>query len=184
MPAFAMVRYVAGTAIVNDVPPALAVPVSGVFNGAVLPNVTCVDALNPVPVIVTCCGVVAPAIKPRFGENEDCVGKTLSMFVASAAADLSVVFPSFGSVTVALFVTLENALVATEAVSVNELLPPAAASAAPVYVHVTTCAFCAPATQAQPAPVLETKLRPAGNVSVTTMFPLVGPVPVFVALIV
>lgn len=182
VPAFAAARYEVGTVMVSEVPAALAVPVSGVFSGVVLPKVTCVEPLNPVPVIVICCAVVAPAISPRFGVNEDCVGTMLSMFVASGAADLSVVFPSLGSATVALFVTLGNAPVATETVSVNELVPPAAESATPVYVHVTTCAFCAPATQAQPEPVLETKLRPAGNVSVTTTFPLVGPVPPFVTL--
>src|ERR1019366_6959227 len=107
-----------GTLITSDVPAALAVPVSGVFNGAVVPSVTIVELLNPVPVIVICCAEVARAIKPRFGEKEACVGTALSMFVGASVDDLSLALPSLGSETVAPFVTLGNAPGATETVSV------------------------------------------------------------------
>jgi hypothetical protein len=181
LPAFATASSAAGTLTVNDVPAALAVPVNGVFNGGVLPRVTCVELLNPVPVKMICCAEVAPAIKPRFGENDDCVGTALSILVGASVADLSVLFASLGSATVAVFVTLGNAPGASETVSVNVLLPPAAASAGPEYVHVTACPF---ARQDQFAPALETRVRPAGKVSVTVMAPVVAPVPVFVTLMV
>lgn len=44
------------------------------------------------------------------------------------------------------------------------------------------CAFCAPTVHAQPAPALETNVKPLGSVSVTTILPFVGPVPPLVAL--
>jgi hypothetical protein len=104
------------------------------------------------------------------------------MFVTSAGDDLSVLFASLGSATVAVFVTLGNAPGATETVRVTVLLPPAAASAEPEYVHVTACPV---AVQDHPPAVLpETNVRPAGKVSVTVMFPVVGPVPALVTLMV
>ncbi len=121
----------AGTLTISVVPSVLAVPVSDA-----VPNVTLVELLKPTPVIVRVCADVAPATSPVLGENDVNVGVTLSMFVAASVADLSVVFESFGSLTVAEFVTLGNALGPTETVSVTVLFPPAAASAVPVYVHV------------------------------------------------
>src|SRR5579864_7097818 len=73
LPAFAVVRSEAGTLIVIEVPAALAVPVSG----GLLPRVTVVELLNPVPVMMSCCAEVAPAINPTFGENEVSVGAAL-----------------------------------------------------------------------------------------------------------
>lgn len=147
LPALARANSAVGTLITSDVPAALAVPVSGVFNGAVEPSVTIVELLNPVPVIVICCADVAPAIKPRFGKKEACVGTALSMLVMSLGDDLSVDLPSLGSETVTMFVTVKPAAVdevialgATETVSVNVVLP-AGTRAAPVYVQVTICAF-------------------------------------------
>jgi len=174
----ALAKSLAGTVIVNDVPAALAVPVSA----GLLPRVTWVELLNPVPVNVICCGVTpVPTIRPALGENEDCVGTALSMLVESLA-DLSVDFESLGSATVAVFVTLGNAPGATETVRVTVLLPPAAASAGPEYVHVTACPV---AVHDHPPAVLpETNVRPAGKVSVTVMLPVVGPVPELVTLMV
>lgn len=182
LPAFASASSAGGTLIVNEVPAALAVPVSGVFSGAVLPRVTCVELLNPVPVMVICCAEVAPAISPRFGENADCVGTTLSMFVGASVADLSLLLASLGSATVAVFVTLGNAPGATDTVRMTVLFPPAAVSAGPEYVHVTACPV---AVHDHPPAVLpETNVRPADTVSVTVTFPVVGPVPELVTLMV
>ena len=182
LPAFATTSSAAGTLMTSEVPAALAVPVSGVFSGAVLPRVTCVELLNPVPVMVICCAEVAPAISPRFGENADCVGTTLSTFVGASVADLSLLLASLGSATVAVFVTLGNAPGATDTVRVTVQFPPAAASAGPEYVHVTACPV---AVHDHPPAVLpETNVRPAGKVSVTVMLPVVGPVPELVTLMV
>lgn len=129
----AVVRSLAGRVIVNEVPAALAVPV----NGPLLPMVTCVELLNPVPVSVICWEVTpVPTIRPVLGENEDCVGTALSMLVGASVADLSVVTVSPGSETEAVFVTVktvgeEMAFGPTDTFSVSVLLPPAAASAGP-----------------------------------------------------
>jgi hypothetical protein len=124
----ALAKSLAGTVIVNDVPAALAVPVSA----GLLPRVTWVELLNPVPVKVICWGVTpVPTIRPALGEKEDSAGFALSMFVMSGADDLSVLLESLGSATVAVFVTLGNAPGATETDRVTVLLPPAAASAGP-----------------------------------------------------
>ena len=173
-----LAKSLGGTVIVNDVPAALAVPVSA----GLLPRDTWVELLNPVPVNVICWGVTpVPTIRPALGENEDCVGAALSMFVTSAGDDLSVLLESLGSATVAVFDTLGNAPGTTETVRVTVLLPPAAASAEPEYVHVTACPV---AVHDQFAPEPETKLRTAGRLSVTVTLPVVGPVPVFVTLMV
>lgn len=177
LPAFAVASAAGGTLIVSEVPAVLAVPVSG----GLLPRVTWVELLKPDPVMVICCAEVAPATKPRAGENEDCVGTMLSMLVTSAGDDLSVLLESLGSATVAVFVTLGNAPGATETVRVTVLLPPAAASAGPEYVHVTACPAAA---HVQFAPEPETKVSTAGKLSVTVTLPVVGPVPVFVTLMV
>jgi len=180
----AVAKSAIGTVIVKEVPAAFAVPPVS----TALPKLTCVELLKPVPVNVSCWGEVAPAITPRAGVNDDKVGVALSMLVGSVA-DLSVVLLSFGSDTVTELVTAkvvgdEIAFGPIDTVIVNVLLPPPAASAGPEYVHVTTCAFCAPAEQAQLAPALETKIRPVGKVSVTVIAPVVGAVPLFVSVIV
>ncbi len=177
----ATTRSAAGMLIISEVPGPLAVPVSGVLSGATVPRVTNVEAFNPVPVIVICCAEVAPAIRPRFGKNAVCVGTALSTFAAVSLFVLSVLLPSLGSATVAMFVTLGNAPGATEAVSVNVLLPPGA-RAAPLYVQMTIRGLCVQSTHAQLAPVLETYPTPAGKLSVTVMLPVVGPEPLLVTL--
>lgn len=182
LPASAATSSAAGTLMTSEVPSALAVPFNCVLRGAVVPSVTNVEAFNPVPVIVICCADVAPAIKPKFGEIADCVGTMLSTFAGESVAVLSVLLPSLGSATVAMFVTLGKAPGATEALSVNVLLPPGA-RAAPVYVQMTMGGVCVPATQAQLAPVLETYPTPTGKLSVTVMLPVVGPEPLLVTLI-
>jgi len=174
----AVARSACGTVIVSEVPAAFAFPPVSTTPL----KLTVVEALNPVPLSVICWSVVAPAIRPKEGENEDDrAGITLSMFVGASVADLSLLLASLGSATVAVFVTLGNAPGAAETVRVNVLFPPAAASAGPEYVHVTACPVAA---HDQLAPAKEAKLRPAGKVSVTVMLPVVGPVPELVTLIV
>src|SRR5580698_7439163 len=80
LPALAVARSATGTVIVNEVPAALGVPVSA----GLLPIVTSVEVLKPVPVSVIVCVEVAPAIRPVLGEIADCVGTALSMFVVTA----------------------------------------------------------------------------------------------------
>jgi hypothetical protein len=101
--------------------------------------------------------------------------------VGASVADLSLVPESPVSATVAEFVTDGNAADATETVSVSVLLAPTAIG--PAFVQVTICAFCAPALQVQLAGAPETKLRPAGSVSVTVICCCVAAVPLLVSLI-
>jgi hypothetical protein len=83
------------------------------------------------------CADVAPATKPRLGENEDSKGAALLTVAVSTAEVLSapVGLLSFGSDTLAEFCTEGYAPGATRTTSEKLLLP--AGAMAPVLVHVT-----------------------------------------------
>jgi len=113
------------------------------------------------------------------------------MFATSGVDDLSVVPESFGSDTVAVFVSwkpdAEDEVIAfgpTETVIVTVLVPPFAVKTPTVaFVQVTACPF---ALHDHPAVVLvpDTNVKPDGSVSASVTVPVVGPVPLFVSLIV
>lgn len=77
--------------------------------------------------------------------------------------------------TMALLLTDDAAVVLTLTVRVILLAGDVGVSG-PGFVQVT---LCLTAEQLQPVPVAETKLRPAGNVSVTVITPVVRPAPTF-----
>src|SRR5438034_366103 len=96
----------------------------------------------------------------------------------TAVRSEAVLFAAYGSpevLTVAVLMTLGTAAGATFTVSVNTRLSPA--TIGPLFVAVTVPPAAA---KFQPAPVPETKLRPAGSGSVTVIGPVVGVVPTLV----
>jgi hypothetical protein len=68
-----------------------------------------------------------------------------------------------------------------ETLTVRVIVVLAPEARGPGLVHVTSCKA---AEHVQPGPTPETNANPVGNVSVTTMGPLVGPLPMFVTVIV
>jgi len=102
------------------------------------------------------------------------VGNTPSRMVVGSQAMLLLGLVSAAAAMLAQLVTVGNASLPTNTVSV--MMSPVPGMIVPNLVHVATC----PALlQVQSVPTADTKVSPGGSVSVTVRRPVVGPAPMF-----